>query len=76
MPIVPTAPLRTTAQIRHDKETFAALLGTGASGSIVNKSFVLASTKHGYKVVPQVTTVFETMGHIVKSSWIIVARFR
>lgn len=45
-PVVPTAPLRVTVQIRHDKEKFAALLDTGTSRSIVNKSFVLASAKH------------------------------
>ena len=70
-----TAPVRVTVRLRHDKEHFAALLDTGASKRIVNKSFVLASAKHGYNVVPQVTTVFETMSQDVTSSGTIVARF-
>ena len=71
-----TAPLRITVQICHDKDHFAALVDTGASRSIVNKSFVTASAKHGYQVVPKATTLFDTMGQDVGSNGTLVAQFR
>ena len=63
-------------RIRHNKANIAALLDTVASKSIGNKSFVLTRAKHGYKVVPQATNVFTTMGQDVTSGGTIIAQFR
>ncbi|KAG6611434.1 Pol Polyprotein [Phytophthora cinnamomi] len=69
------APLRIAVKLRRSRESFQALLDSGASKSVINKTTLDANVQLGRKLIPASPTVFNTMSGKVNSNGTTVAQF-